>query len=54
MDSIGDESIGAREHDFKKYGAEGLIASSIDFGWAGLLAVLRAHDRGVKYQGALS
>jgi len=54
MDSIGDESIGVREHGFEKYGAEGLIASSIDFGWAGLLAVLRAHDRGVKYQGALS
>jgi AraC family transcriptional regulator len=54
MDRIGDESIGVRKHGFEKYGAEGLIASSIDFGWVGLLAVLRAHDRGVKYQGALS
>jgi hypothetical protein len=35
MDSIGDESIGVREHGFEKYGAEGLIASSIDFGWVG-------------------
>jgi AraC family transcriptional regulator len=47
MDSIGDESIGVREYDFKKYGAEGLIASSVDFGWSGLSAELRAHGRGV-------
>jgi len=47
MDSIDDESIGVREHRFEKYGAEGLIASSVDFGWAGLSAELRAHDRGV-------
>src|SRR6202021_2173408 len=47
MDSIGDESIGAHEHGFKKYGAEGLIASSVDFGWSGLSAELRAHDRGL-------
>ena len=47
MDSMGDESIGVREHGFEKYGAEGLIASSVDFGWAGLSAELRAHGRGV-------
>jgi len=47
MDSIGDESIGVREHRFEKYGAEGLIASSVDFGWSGLSAELRAHGRGV-------
>jgi AraC family transcriptional regulator len=47
MDSIGDESIGVREHGFEKYGAEGLIASSVDFGWSGLSAELRAHDRGL-------
>jgi AraC family transcriptional regulator len=47
MDSIGDESIGVREHEFEKYGAEGLIASSVDFGWSGLSAELRAHGRGV-------
>jgi AraC family transcriptional regulator len=47
MDSIGDESIGVREYDCKKYGAEGLIASSVDFGWSGLSAELRAHGRGV-------
>src|SRR3984893_4333136 len=46
-DSIGDESIGVREHGFEEYGAEGLIASSVDFGWEGLSAELRAHDRGV-------
>jgi hypothetical protein len=47
MDSIGDESIGVREHGSEKSGAEGLIASSVDFGWAGLSAELRAHDRGL-------
>jgi AraC family transcriptional regulator len=47
MDSVGDESIGVREHGFEKYGAEGLIASSVDFGWSGLSAELRAHGRGV-------
>jgi AraC family transcriptional regulator len=47
VDIIGDESIGDREHDFNKYGAEGLIASSVDFGWSGLSAELRAHGRGV-------
>jgi AraC family transcriptional regulator len=47
VDSIGDESIGVREHGFQKYGAEGLIASSVDFGWAGLSAELRDHDRGM-------
>jgi len=59
VDSIGndidDESIGAHEHGFKKYGAEGLIASSVDLGWSGLSAALRTHGRGViEYQGALS
>src|ERR1700693_604219 len=55
MDSIGDESIGAHEHGVKKYGAEGLIASSVDLGWSGLSAALRTHGRGViEYQGALS
>ena len=47
MDSIGDESIGVREHRFKEYGAEGLIASSVGLGWSGLSAALRAHGRGV-------
>ena len=55
MDSIGDESIGAREHGFRKYGAEGLIASSVDLGWSGLSAALCSHGRGVvEYQGAES
>src|SRR5258708_5430797 len=55
MDSIGDESIDAHEHWFKKYGAEGLIASSVDLGWLGLSAALRTHGRGmIEYQGALS
>jgi len=31
----------------EKYGTQGLIASSVDFGWTGLSAQLRAHDRGV-------
>ena len=52
MDSIGDESIDAREHDFKKYGAEGLLASSEGLGWSGLSAALLTHGRGVvEYQG---
>src|SRR5260370_13027685 len=55
MDSIGDESIDAHEHWFKKYGAEGLIASSVDLGWSRPSAALRTHGRGViEYQGALS
>jgi AraC family transcriptional regulator len=55
MDSIDDESIGGREHDFKKYGAERLIASSVGLGWSGLSAALLAHGRGViEYQGAES
>jgi len=55
MDSIGDESIGVREYDFKKYGAEELIASSVGLGWSGLSAALCAHGRGVnEYQGAES
>jgi AraC family transcriptional regulator len=45
MDGIGDESIGVREHGFEKYGAQGLLASSVDFGWSGLSAELRAHGR---------
>jgi len=36
MDGIGDESIGVREYDFKKYGAEELIASSVGLGWSEL------------------
>jgi AraC family transcriptional regulator len=47
MDSIGDESIGVREHGFEKYGAEGLIASSVGLGWSGLSAALRTLGRGV-------
>ena len=55
MDSIGDESIGVREHGFEEHGAEGLIASSVDLGWSGLSAALRTHGRGViEYQGAES
>ena len=55
MDSIGDESIGVREHRFKEYGAEGLIASSVGLGWSGLSAALCTHGRGVtEYQDAES
>src|SRR6266700_3037407 len=46
MDSIGNESIGVREHGFEKYGA-GLIASSVGLGWSGLSAALLSHGRGV-------
>lgn len=52
---MGDESIGVREHGFEKYGAEGLIASSVGLGWSGLSAALRTHGRGViEYRGAES
>jgi AraC family transcriptional regulator len=55
VDSIGDESIGVREHRFKEYGAEGLIASSVGLGWSGLSAALCTHGRGVtEYQDAES
>jgi len=47
MDSVGDESIGAREQDFMKFGGEGLIASSVGLGWSGLSAALLSHGRGV-------
>src|ERR1700692_3140805 len=53
MDSSGKQSVGAREsvgaHDygFEKYGAEGLLASSVSLGWSALSAELRAHGRGV-------
>jgi AraC family transcriptional regulator len=47
MDSIDGESIGVREHGFEKYGAEGLIASSVGLGWSGLSAALFSHGRGV-------
>ena len=55
MDSIGDESIGVRDHRFKEYGAEGLIASSVGLGWSGLSAALCTHGRGVtEYEDAES
>src|SRR3984957_7833881 len=55
MDSISDESIGVREYDLKKYGAEELIASSVGLGWSGLSAALCAHGRGgTEYQGVES
>jgi AraC family transcriptional regulator len=55
MDSIGDESIVVGEPGFEKYGAEGLIASSVALGWSELSAALLTHGRGVvEYQGAES
>jgi len=53
MDSSG--NVGVREHGFEKYGAEGLLASSVGLGWSGLSAELLTHGRGViEYQGAES
>jgi AraC family transcriptional regulator len=68
VDRIGEESIGVREHfeigvrehfeigvreHFEKYGAEGMIASSVGLGWSGLSAALCTHGRGMtKYHGA--
>src|SRR4029077_10413547 len=47
MDSSGKQSVGAHDYGFKEYGAQGLLASSVDLGWSGLSAELRAHGRGV-------
>jgi AraC family transcriptional regulator len=55
MDSSGNQSVGAHDHGFEKFGAEGLLASSVSLGWSGLSAALLAHGRGVvEYRGAES
>src|SRR5258708_25141142 len=47
MDSSGKQPVGAHDYGFEKYGAEGLLASSVSLGWSALSAELRAHGRGV-------
>jgi AraC family transcriptional regulator len=42
----GPGSVGALEYGVRKYGPQGLLASSTDLGWSGLSAALRAHGRG--------
>jgi AraC family transcriptional regulator len=55
MDSSGKQSVGAHDYGFEKFGAEGLLASSVGLGWSGLSAQLLTHGRGgVEYQGAES
>jgi len=55
MDSSGKQSVGAHDYGFEKFGAEGLLASSLGLGWSGLSAAICAHGRGlVEYQGAES
>src|ERR1700722_5607870 len=55
MDSSGKQSVGAHDPGVEKFGAEGLLASSVGLGWSGLSAALCAHGRGlVEYQGAES
>jgi hypothetical protein len=53
MDSSGKQSVAAHDYEFEKFGAEGLLASSVGLGWSGLSAALLTHGRGVvEYQGA--
>ena len=47
MDSSRNGSVGALEYGAGKFGAQGLVASSVDLGWSGLSAALRTHDRGM-------
>jgi AraC family transcriptional regulator len=55
MDSSGKQSVGEHDYGFEKFGAEGLLASSMGLGWSGLSAALCAHGAGVvEYQGAES
>jgi AraC family transcriptional regulator len=42
-----EESVGSCRNGFELYGTQGLLASSVDLGWAGLSAELRTHERGV-------
>jgi len=46
MDSSGKQSAGAHDYGFEKFGAEGLLASSVGLGWSGLSAELLTHGRG--------
>jgi len=41
------ESVGACGNGLEVYGAQGVLASSVDLGWSGLSAELRTHERGV-------
>jgi AraC family transcriptional regulator len=53
MDSSGKQAVAAHVYEFEKFGAEGLLASSVGLGWSGLSAALLTHGRGVvEYQGA--
>jgi len=55
MDSSGKQSAAVHDYGFEKFGAEGLLASSVGLGWSGLSAALLTHGRGViEYQGAES
>jgi AraC family transcriptional regulator len=47
MDSSGSSSFGSIEYGLEKYGAQGVLASSLDLGWSGVSAALRTHERGV-------
>lgn len=53
MDSNGKSSVGPLEFGAKKFGTQGVVASSSDLGWSGLSAALRTHERGViEWEGA--
>jgi len=43
MDSSGKQSAAVHDYGFEKFGAEGLLASSVGLGWSGLSAALLTH-----------
>ena len=43
MDSSGKQSVAVHDYGFEKFGAEGLLASSVGLGWSGLSAALLTH-----------
>jgi AraC family transcriptional regulator len=47
VDSFQKESVGSLEYGCEKYGRQGMLASSLEFGWSGLSAALRTHSNGV-------
>jgi AraC family transcriptional regulator len=47
VDSCAKTSDGSLEFGARKFGTQGVVASSSDLGWSGLAAALRTHDRGV-------
>ena len=47
VDGFRKESLGSLEYAIRKYGNQGLLASSMQLGWSGISAELRTYNRGV-------